>query len=84
MDRKVVDALKALPERARFVRGLRTFVGFRQVGVAYDRAARGAGRPKYTLRALVGLAVDGLVSFSGYPLRLVTYAGVGTAAWRPC
>jgi dolichol-phosphate mannosyltransferase len=80
MDRKVVDAINALPERARFVRGLRTFVGFRQVGVEYDRQARGAGRPKYTLRALVGLAVDGLVSFSGYPLRLLTYLGIGTSA----
>jgi len=79
MDRRVVDAINALPERARFVRGLRTFVGFRQVGVAYDREARGLGRPKYTLRALVGLAVDGLVSFSGYPLRLLTYLGIGTA-----
>jgi polyisoprenyl-phosphate glycosyltransferase len=79
MDRKVVDALKALPERMRFVRGLRTFVGFRQTGVAYERAAREAGRPKYTFRALVGLAINGLVSFSSYPLRLMTYVGIGTA-----
>lgn len=81
MDRKVVEALKRLPERARFVRGLRTFVGFRQTGLAYERAARGRGRPKYSLRALIGLAVDGLVSFSSYPLRLVTYLGIGTAAF---
>ena len=79
MDRKVVDALKALPERRRFVRGLRTFVGFRQAGLAYDRDARQAGRPKYTFRALLGLATDGLVSFSAYPLRLVTSLGVVTA-----
>ena len=80
LDRRAVDAIRALPERRRFVRGLRTFVGFRQVGLPYDRPARDAGRPKYTLRALVALAVDGLVSFSSYPLRLVTYLGVGTAA----
>ena len=80
MDRKVVDALKALPERMRFVRGLRTFVGFRQTGLDYERAARGSGRPKYSLRALVGLAIDGVVSFSSYPLRLVTYLGIGTAS----
>ena len=79
MDRRVVVALNALPERARFVRGLRTFVGFRQVGVPYDRAARHLGQPKYTFRALLGLAVDGIVSFSGYPLRLLTYLGIGTA-----
>src|SRR5439155_22561917 len=66
MDRKVVDVLKHLPEQVRFVRGLRTFVGFRQTGVRYERAARNAGEPKYSLRALVGLAVDGLVSFSSY------------------
>jgi dolichol-phosphate mannosyltransferase len=79
MDRKVVEALKALPERKRFVRGLRTFVGFRQVGLAYDRAGREAGTPKYTFRALLGLAIDGLISFSSYPLRLVTYLGLAIA-----
>jgi dolichol-phosphate mannosyltransferase len=78
MDRKVVDALGSLPEQARFVRGLRTFVGFRQVGLEYERAAREAGRPKYTFRALVRLALDGLVSFSSYPLRLASYIGLAT------
>ena len=78
MDRRVVETLKALPERKRFIRGLRTFAGFRQVGLSYERAARDAGAPKYTFKALVGLAVDGLVSFSGYPLRLVTYLGLTT------
>ena len=68
MDRRVVDTLNRLPEKCRFVRGLRSFLGFRQVGLAYDRPAREAGRPKYTFRKLSGLAIDGLVSFSGYPL----------------
>jgi dolichol-phosphate mannosyltransferase len=76
MDRKVVAALQTLPERQRFVRGLRAFVGFRQVGLRYERDARYAGAPKYTLRGLCRLAVDGLVSFSGYPLTLVTYLGL--------
>jgi dolichol-phosphate mannosyltransferase len=80
MDRRVVDALNRLPEKGRFVRGLRGFLGFRQVGLEYDRPARAAGRPKYTFRKLSGLAVDGLVSFSSYPLRIVTYLGVATAA----
>ena len=78
MDRRVVDVLKHLPERMRFVRGLRSFVGFRQIGVEYDRPARAAGRPKYTFRNLVGLALDGLVSFSSYPLRLVARLGLAT------
>jgi dolichol-phosphate mannosyltransferase len=81
MDRRVVEALRALPERKRFVRGLRTFVGFRQTGLRYERAAREAGRPKYTLAGLLGLAADGLVSFSSQPLRLVTYAGLFAAGF---
>jgi len=78
MDRRVVDVLKHLPERMRFVRGLRSFAGFRQTGLVYDRAAREAGQPKYTFGALILLAVDGLISFSSYPLRLVTYLGIVT------
>jgi dolichol-phosphate mannosyltransferase len=76
MDRKVIDALKSLPERNRFVRGLRTFVGFKQVGLAYERAARMAGQPKYTFKALVKLAMDGIINFSSAPLNLVTWTGV--------
>jgi dolichol-phosphate mannosyltransferase len=79
MDRKVVEALKGLPEKVRFVRGLRTYVGFRQIGLSYERAAREAGKPKYTLRKLMGLAMDGLVSFSSYPLHLMTYLGLASA-----
>jgi dolichol-phosphate mannosyltransferase len=78
MDRRVVDVLKQLPETMRFVRGLRSFAGFRQVGLPYERPARQAGQPKYTLRGLAGLAVNGLVSFSSYPLRAVTYLGLTT------
>ncbi len=79
MDRRVVDQLNRLPERCRFVRGLRSFLGFRQIAVPYDRPAREAGRPKYTLKTLTGLAIDGLISFSSTPLRLVTYLGLAAA-----
>jgi dolichol-phosphate mannosyltransferase len=79
MDRRVVDVLKHLPERMRFVRGLRSFVGFRQTGVDYERNAREAGEPKYSFRALFGLAVDGLISFSSFPLTLIAYLGFFTA-----
>ncbi len=79
MDRRVVRTLRRLPERIRFVRGLRTFAGFRQVGLAYERDGRQAGTPKYTWRSLVGLAVNGLISFSSYPLHLVTYLGLASA-----
>jgi dolichol-phosphate mannosyltransferase len=75
MDRAVVDVLKAMPERSRFIRGMRTWVGFRQTGLAYERAARGAGEPKYTLRKLFRLASDGVMSFSSMPLRLASWLG---------
>jgi dolichol-phosphate mannosyltransferase len=75
MDRRIVDLLKAMPERNRFVRGIRSWVGLRQVGLPYERQARYAGRPKYTLRRLVALALDGLVSFSHAPLRVASLLG---------
>ena len=78
MDRSAVDLLNGLPERQRFVRGLRTWIGLRQVGVEYERAARQAGVPAYTFKALLKLASDGLVSFSSLPLKLVTRLGVLT------
>jgi dolichol-phosphate mannosyltransferase len=76
MSRRAVDALNGLPERSRFVRGLRSWVGFRQTGLAYERQAREAGEPKYTFRKLVQLGLDGIVNFSSKPLRLIMVAGV--------
>lgn len=77
MDRVVVDVLKNTPERTRFVRGLRSWAGFRQTGVEYERPARLSGKPKFTLRKLFRLAFDGLVSFSDHPLRLAGWIGMG-------
>jgi dolichol-phosphate mannosyltransferase len=76
MDRKVVEVLRAMPERNRFVRGLRAWVGFRQQGLAYERRERSAGAAKYDLRKLFRLAFDGICSFSTAPLRLVFYIGL--------
>jgi dolichol-phosphate mannosyltransferase len=75
MDRRVVDQLNALPERNRFLRGLRSWVGFRQIGVEYERQARYAGHTKYSFWHLARLAVDGLVSFSFLPLRIASSIG---------
>ncbi|MEO8378952.1 MAG: glycosyltransferase family 2 protein [Acidobacteriota bacterium] len=80
MDRQVVDALAAMPERNRFLRSLRSWVGFRHVGVEYDRDARSAGTTKYTLRKLLGLALSGYVGFSSFPLRLASWLGLLAAA----
>jgi dolichol-phosphate mannosyltransferase len=76
MDRRVVDLLKGMPEHNRFVRGIRSWVGLDQVGLAYERQARFAGEPKYTFRHLLYLALDGLVSFSYVPLRMISIAGI--------
>src|SRR5947199_132387 len=76
MDRRVVDLLVGMPERNRFVRGIRSWVGLDQVGLAYERHARQAGKPKYTLPRLTYLALDGLVSFSYVPLRAITTVGL--------
>lgn len=76
MDRRVVDLLNAMPERNRFLRGIRSWVGLSQTGLAYERQARHAGRPKYTFTRLLYLALDGLVSFSYVPLRLISLAGL--------
>lgn len=75
MDRRVVDLLTSMPERNRFVRGIRSWVGLDQIGLAYERQARHAGKPKYTFTRLLYLALDGLVSFSYIPLRLITLLG---------
>jgi dolichol-phosphate mannosyltransferase len=78
MDRKVVNQLKALPEKNRFLRGLRSWVGFTQEALEYERAARHAGDAKYTFKKLIRLALDGILSFSSFPLRLATYSGLFT------
>jgi dolichol-phosphate mannosyltransferase len=75
MDQKIVQTLQRLPEKQRFVRGLRTFVGFKQTGLAYERAAREAGRPKYTFAALIRLAGDGIFNFTSVPLKMITTLG---------
>jgi dolichol-phosphate mannosyltransferase len=71
MDRAVVDQLKKLPEKLRYIRGLRSWVGFPQIGLIYDRPARAAGESKYTLLKLYKLATDGIAAMSTRPLRLL-------------
>jgi dolichol-phosphate mannosyltransferase len=75
MDRKVVDAIRRLPERHRFLRGMVSWVGFRQIGVSYKRHARFAGETKFTLRKMIKFATDAITSFSYVPLQLATWFG---------
>lgn len=79
MSRKATEALKKLPERHRFVRGLATWVGFRQASVDYDREPRFAGETKYPFSKMLRLAWDAFTGFSLVPLRFATWMGVATA-----
>lgn len=80
MSRRVVKELRGMPERNRYVRGLRTWAGFSQCGIAVERGERGAGEPKYGVKRLFKLALDGIFSFSMVPLRLATVVGAVTLA----
>ena len=75
LDRKVVEVLKAMPERARFLRGMVSWAGFRQSSVTYQRAARHAGESKYPLGKMVSFALDGIISFSLVPLKIAIWTG---------
>ncbi len=79
MDRAVVDAFRAMPERYRYVSGMVGWTGFRQEAVPFHRAARAAGETKFTVKMLVGLAADAILSFSLRPLRAATWLGLGAA-----
>jgi glycosyltransferase involved in cell wall biosynthesis len=88
LSRRAADAITAMPERARFLRGMTSWIGFRQTGVQYTREARYAGESKYPPRKLIRLAFDGITSFSTAPIKLVTALGfalvvfcVGVLAW---
>lgn len=73
---RVNDEIRRMPEKIRFIRGLRAFVGFRQVGLEYERKSRFAGDSKYSLKALFRLASDGIFNFSDKPLKLIFTAGI--------
>jgi glycosyltransferase involved in cell wall biosynthesis len=81
LSRRAVEALRQVREQHRFMKGLFGWVGFRQVGVEYDRAPRAAGTTKWNYWALWNFALDGITSFSTTPLKLATYVGVATAAF---
>jgi polyisoprenyl-phosphate glycosyltransferase len=79
LDRRALDALLAMTERSRFLRGMTVWVGFNQTAVSYQRDARHAGETKYTLRKMLRFSLDAITSFSHLPLQLATYAGMLSA-----
>jgi dolichol-phosphate mannosyltransferase len=80
MDRKVVDALKQMQERHRFIRGMTSWVGFKQTGVTYTREERFSGQTKYPFRRMLKFALDAITSFSFFPLQMAMYLGFTIAA----
>ena len=79
MDRKVVNVMNQMREKHRFLRGMSAWVGFKQVGVEYKRAARVAGETKYPFRKMFKLAVNAVTGFSYFPLQVATYVGFASA-----
>lgn len=80
MSRKIVDVLKKMPEESRFIRGMRTWIGFKQIGVEYEREERIAGESKYTFKMLFKLAYNGVFNFSEFPIKFITNLGFITVS----
>lgn len=80
MDRRVVEALRTMPENNRFMKGLFAWVGFRHTTIDYKREARAAGRSKFTYWKLWNFALDGIIAFSSVPLRVWSYFGAAVSA----
>ncbi len=78
ISRRVADVLNQMPEESRFIRGMRSWIGFKQIGVEYERDARQAGEPKYSFKMLQRLAYNGIFNFSEYPVKIITRLGMLT------
>jgi len=78
MSRRVVDKLNSMPEQSRYLRGMRSWVGFKQIGFEYSREERKEGQSNYGWKQLMGLAFNGIFNFSEFPIRLITKLGLFT------
>lgn len=78
ISRRVVDILNKMPEESRFIRGLRSWIGFKHIGIEYDRDERKAGNTKYSISQLITLAYNGIFNFSDFPIKLITRLGFFT------
>jgi dolichol-phosphate mannosyltransferase len=78
ISKRVLDHMNDMPERSRFLRGIRSWVGFKQVPYEYDRDGRADGKTKYSMKGLFKLAYDGIFNFSNKPLKLITHIGLYT------
>ncbi len=76
MSRRVLNHINSMPEKSRYLRGMRSWVGYKQTGVAYERDARAAGTSNYSFRQLFALAYNGIFNFSDFPVKLITNLGI--------
>jgi glycosyltransferase involved in cell wall biosynthesis len=76
ISRRVVDVLNKMPEESRYLRGMRSWIGFKQIGFAYDRDARAAGESKYSFKQLFSLAYNGIFNFSEFPVKFMSRVGI--------
>jgi dolichol-phosphate mannosyltransferase len=78
LSRRIVDVINSMPEESRYLRGMRSWVGFKQIGFKYSRPDRQAGNTQYTFRHLMRLAMNGIFNFSEFPIKFITFLGVST------
>lgn len=78
LSRRVVDVINEMPEESRYLRGMRSWIGFKQIGYKYSRPDRQAGTTQYTFRHLLRLAMNGIFNFSEFPIKFITFLGVST------
>lgn len=79
VSRRVIDLMNQLPEESRYLRGLRTWLGFKQIGVEYDRPERVEGETKYPISKRIAIALNGIFNFSEVPVKFITYLGIATS-----
>jgi len=80
VSRRVIDTINSMPEKSRFIRGMRAWVGYRQIGLEYSRDKRHSGSSKYTLKSLISLGLNGIYNFSEIPIRFISKIGIGAVS----
>jgi polyisoprenyl-phosphate glycosyltransferase len=80
LSRRAVDALNSMPEESRYLRGMRSWIGFKQIAVEYERQERAGGEPKYSIRMLIRLAYNGIFNFSEFPIKFIQRIGFAAIA----
>jgi dolichol-phosphate mannosyltransferase len=84
VSRRVIDVMNTMPEESRYLRGMRSWIGFKQIGIEYERSERHAGESKYSFKQLFSLAFNGIFNFSEFPISFIMYLGASTTLLALC